>query len=88
MASVTVRISARARQELRELAQQAGESMQSVLEKAIDAYRRQAFFEQLTASVHRLQEEHPDLWKQELEERRLWESTLADGLENDPYETE
>ncbi|MCG8379854.1 MAG: toxin-antitoxin system protein [Proteobacteria bacterium] len=88
MASVTVRISAKSRQALRELALQTGDSMQSVLEKAIDVYRRQAFFEQLNASVHRLQEEHPDRWQQELEERRLWESTLADGLENDPYETE
>ncbi len=88
MASVTVRISAKARQELRELAQQSGQSMQKVLEKAIDLYRRQIFFEQLNASVHRLQEERPDLWQQELEERRLWEGTLADGLENDAYETE
>ena len=88
MASVTVRISDKARQELRDLAQQSGESMQKVLEKAIELYRRQMFFEQLNASVHRLQEEHPDLWQQELEERRLWEGTLADGLENDPYETE
>ena len=88
MASVTVRISAKARQELRELAQQSGQSMQKVLEKAIEAYRRQAFFEQLNASVHRLQEERPDLWQQELAERHLWEGTLADGLENDPYETE
>ena len=87
MASVTVRISDKARQELRDLAQQSGESMQKVLEKAIDLYRRQVFFEQLNASVHRLQEEHPDLWQQELEERRLWEGTLADGLENDASET-
>ena len=88
MASVTVRISDKARQELRDLAQQSGESMQKVLEKAIDLYRRQVFFEQLNASVHRLQKENPDLWQQELEERRLWEGTLTDGLENDPYETE
>ena len=88
MASVTVRISDKARQELRDLAQQSGESMQNVLEKAIDLYRRQMFFEQLNASVSRLQEEHPDLWQQELEERQVWENTLADGLENDAYETE
>ena len=62
--------------------------MPSVSENEIDAYQRQVFFEQLNASVRRLEEEHPDLWQQELEERRLWENTLADGLENDPYEIE
>ncbi|MFB3132013.1 MAG: hypothetical protein ACE10K_05790 [Rhodothermales bacterium] len=62
--------------------------MPSVSENEIDAYQRQVFFEQLNASVRRWEEERPDLWQQELEERRLWENTLADGLENDPYEIE
>jgi len=57
--------------------------MPSVSKNEIDAYRRPVFFEQLNASVHRLQ--RPDLWQQELEERRLWENTLVDGLENVPY---
>ncbi len=62
--------------------------MPSVSENEIDAYQRQVFFEQLNASVRRWEEERPDLWQQEHEERRLWENTLADGLANDPYETE
>ena len=59
--------------------------MPSVSENEIDAYQRQVFFEQLNASVRRWEEERPDLWQQELEERRLWENTLVDGLENVPY---
>ncbi len=63
-------------------------TMELAPKKESDVYQRQVFFEQLNASVCRLQEECPDLWQQELEERRLWENTLADGLENDPYEIE
>lgn len=59
--------------------------MPSVSENEIDVYRRHVFFEQLNASMHRLQEQRPDLWQQEIEERRLWDNTLVDGLENDPY---
>ena len=43
MASVTVRISAKSRQALRELALQTGDSMQSVLEKAIDVNVRRGY---------------------------------------------
>ena len=63
-------------------------TMELAPKKESDAYQRQVFFEQLNASVRRWEEERPDLWQQELEERQLWENTLADGLENDLYEIE
>ncbi len=46
MASVTVRISSTAREMLRELAANTGESMQSLLDKLIEAYRRECFLDQ------------------------------------------
>lgn len=45
MASATVRISEDSRNTLRELATQEGASMQSVIERAIEQYRRQRFLE-------------------------------------------
>ena len=42
--STTVRISEQTHHRLRELAAQSGESMQAVLDKALEQYRRQKFF--------------------------------------------
>jgi hypothetical protein len=84
MSSTTVRISENSIKVLRELASQEGETMQDTLDKAIEAYRRQRFFEQLNAAYAALRND-PEAWQVELEERRLWEATLMDGL--DPEET-
>ena len=43
MASLTVRISARAHQSLKELSKATGETMPAVLDKAIETYRRRQF---------------------------------------------
>lgn len=82
MASSTVRISQSAREALRELAAKSGQSMQAVLEKAIDDLRRRRFLEECNAGYAALRK-NKRLWKQELEERRAWDVTLADGLEDD-----
>lgn len=80
MASATVRIRASALESLRQLSAEMAEPMSAVLEKAIEAYRRQRFFDQLNAEYAALRAD-PEAWREELEERRLWEATLMDGLE-------
>jgi predicted transcriptional regulator len=80
MPSTTVRISAKARDTLRELAARSGEPMQAVLEKAIEHYHRQRFFDELDAAYTALRND-PEAWQAELEERALWETTLQDGLD-------
>ena len=55
--------------------------MQAVLERAIESYRRQRLLEEANAAYARLRSS-PSAWSQEQKERRMWESTLADGLEN------
>lgn len=82
MASLTVRISSDAHRLLGELAQKSGESMQSVLDKALEAYRRKCFLEGLAADFAALRAD-PVAWKEELEERAILEGTLMDGLEDD-----
>lgn len=52
--------------------------MQTVLDEAVEQYRRDKFFQELDASYLRL-EERPE----EVAERELWETTLGDGLEDD-----
>ncbi len=82
MSSPTVRISDAARTVLRELAAKDGASMQAVLEKAIEHYRRQRFLEATNAAYAALRHD-PERWREELEERAAWEATLADGLEDE-----
>lgn len=79
----TVRISEKSHQTLRQLAASSGEPMQSVLDKALEQYRRQRFFEELDAAYAAI-EQDPEAFAEEMKERALWDNTLMDGL--DPNE--
>lgn len=82
MPASTVRIDAETNQILRELAARDGESMGAVLRRAIKAYRRKRFLDDLNRGYAALRR-NPKAWKEELDERRAWDSALADGLEGD-----
>lgn len=79
MTTTTVRLAETTRAALRQLAAETGEPMSVVLEKAVEAYRRQCIFEQANAAYAALRSD-PEAWAEELAERRAWEGTLADGL--------
>ena len=81
--SATVRISEQSHVKLRELAAQSGEPMQAVLDQAVEQYRRQKFWEELTVAYAAIQND-PEAMAAEKEELALWEVTLMDGL--DPTE--
>jgi hypothetical protein len=74
-----VRISPHAHELLRQLAKEEEESMQAVLDKAIEHYRREKFLRDANADFAALRR-NSKAWKEELRERELWEQTLADGL--------
>ena len=74
-----VRISPRAHHLLQQLAVEADESMQAILDKAIENYRREEFLRAANREYASLRRNNK-LWKEELRERELWEQTLADGL--------
>jgi predicted transcriptional regulator len=80
MPSATVRISKGTRETLRDLAAKAGESMQTIMDRAIEEYRRQSFLEQANKAYLALRE-NPEAWESERRERREWEATLADNQE-------
>ncbi len=78
--SLNVRISSHSHALLRQLATEADEPMQAVLDKAIERYRRETFLKAANedyAAVRR----NPRAWKAALQERRTWDGTLADGLD-------
>jgi predicted transcriptional regulator len=82
MASTTVRVSEPTHRTLRELSEQLGESMQGILEHAIEDYRRKRVLEQANAGYAALRAD-PEAWKEELAERADWDATLADGLDDE-----
>jgi hypothetical protein len=87
MSTPTVRISEASHRILRELAEQTGQTMTEVLDKALDVYRRQVFFEQLNAGYAELRAD-PEAWAALEAERKLWDATLMDGLDPDERWTE
>jgi len=86
MSAPTVRISETSHQILKELAEQTGQMMTDILEKALDAYRRKQFFEQVNAGYAELRAD-PKAWAEHLAERKAWDATLIDGLEPDEHWT-
>lgn len=83
MATATVQISEASQRILEQLSEQTGQSMAEIFEKALDAYRRQVFFEGLQADYAALRSD-PKAWADYQAEHKLWDATLMDGL--DPNE--
>jgi hypothetical protein len=79
MPSATVRINDRTRKLLRELAASTGESMQTVVERAIEDYSQRRFLEEANHAYAQLRR-NPDAWQEACDERALWDGTLRDGL--------
>lgn len=82
MASETVRIHTHTHAKLKQLADEVGESMPDVLERAVDAYSRRRFLELLNQDFAALSSD-PAAWREETAERGAWDATLRDGLEDD-----
>ena len=78
--SMNVRISESSYNTLKSLSQ--GQSMQSVIDEAIEDLRRRRILEATNKAFLELKK-NKSLWKEELAERSLWEKTLADGLSDD-----
>jgi len=80
MQSATVRISTTSHNLLKELAARSGESMQVILDRAIEQYRRQAFLQEANQAYAALRN-NSEAWQAELEEREAWDVTLSDEWE-------
>ena len=78
----TTRISKETHELLRRLSEEEGSSMQSIIESALEEYRRKKFLEDSNAAYKKLRLREED-WAQEKEEREDWDKTLQDGLDKD-----
>ena len=79
MKATTVRIKDTVRATLKDLARREAASMQAVLERAIEEYRRRRFLEDVNAGYAALRVSE-DSWAEVQAERDLWDAALADGL--------
>lgn len=73
-----VRVSNTTHELLRNLSKEVGQSMQTIIEEAIEQYRRRRFLEGLNQDFKTLKED-AEAWQEELEERKMWDTTLLDG---------
>lgn len=79
--STTVRVKAHVHAQINELAKEMDESIQDVIEEAIEAFRRQRMIEAHNRAYAALRAD-PGRWKAELAEREVWDEAVADGLED------
>ena len=76
-----MRISSRSAQILKKIAKQKGESLQQVLDEAVEEHRRTLILKEANSAYARLKND-PALWDEKKLERGLWAVTLADGQED------
>jgi hypothetical protein len=76
MSELTVTLSNTAHKTLIELVETSGETMQMVLDKAVESYRRHIFLEQANQAFADLRQ-NEELWQKELPERELWDQATA-----------
>ena len=79
MSSINVRVSSQSYRLLKSLAENFDQSMQSVIDEALEELRRRKMLEATDAAFLALKADKK-AWKEELKERRRWEKTLRDGV--------
>lgn len=80
MPSTSIRIDENALAVLKELALKQRLPLQTVLKQAVDSYRREKFLEAANRAFAALRSD-PQAWEEEQQERKVWDQTIADGLE-------
>jgi hypothetical protein len=78
----TIRIRPETRLKLEGIAKAESTTMTKVLDKVVDAYRRQRMLEETNSAFADLKKDSK-LWEQEQKERREWDAAMGDGLKDD-----
>jgi predicted transcriptional regulator len=81
MSAGTVRITPETRATLQELAKESKQSMQELVAKAVEQYRRQLILQRTNEAFSKVRGQR-GAWSKETEERHIWDSALSDGLDN------
>ncbi len=78
MSSTNVRITENTWVTLKELSSKTNTSMQDIIQKAVEDYRRKKILEETNEAFLRLKS-NTVAWQEEQKERAEWESTLGDN---------
>ncbi len=81
MDSLTIRVSRSTHGLLRELADQTGDTMTDIVDRAVREYQRRQFWADYHAAYAALRAD-PSAWADLQGEVESWDSTSADGLED------
>ena len=76
----TIRIDDATLEMLKQIEEQTGFSKKNILRQALDKYQRDKYLASVNAYYEALRAD-PELWKEELAEREIWERASNDGLE-------
>jgi len=79
MQSTTIRVNLATHKVLARLADETHFSIQTVLNNAVEAYRREVFLERTNQAYAELKKD-PKAWAECQEELEVWNSTTKDGL--------
>lgn len=80
MPELKISISEATHKTLLTLVESSGDTLQSILDKAIENYRRSLFLAEANEAFFALRQ-NEKLWQEEVTEREAWEQTLGDGVQ-------
>jgi hypothetical protein len=78
----TVRVDRRTSEAIARLAREAGVARKDVIAQAVERLRRQRILESANRGFAAMKREVA-AWREELDERGIWESTISDGLSDE-----
>ncbi|ADQ06109.1 conserved hypothetical protein [Caldicellulosiruptor hydrothermalis 108] len=78
--TTTVRVDIETYEGLKKLSQELNRPMQKIIQEALSEYKKKIILSK-TAEAFAALKENNKLWQEEIEERKLWENTLQDGIE-------
>jgi hypothetical protein len=79
MSELTIDISETTHKTLLQLAQTSGEDLVTIMDRAVENYRRYVFLVQADRAFATLRQ-NKELWQEEIAERQAWDLTIADGV--------
>jgi hypothetical protein len=79
MSELTIDISETTHKTLLQLAQSSGDDLVTIMDRAVENYRRYVFLVQADRAFTTLKQ-NEELWQEEIAERQAWDVTIADGV--------
>jgi hypothetical protein len=77
MSELTIDLSETTHKTLLQLAQTSGDDLVTIIDRAVENYRRYVFLVQADRAFAKLRQ-NEELWQEEIAERQMWDLTIAE----------